>query len=197
MVKINQSHIQYFKHSIEQYTSMDLKAFSALFNIFELKKYDNNSHIIEPVEENNSIFFIISGLARYYYLTEDGKEWNRAFLSKNMISTTFSKDLGWIAPYGIQAIEDTDILIADFEDFQLLFEEHPMIERFQRKLTESILIKKINRERSFLQSSAKQRYTEFVKQYPEIFKSIAQYHLASYLGITEASLSRITSKTSK
>ena len=194
---MDKSHIQYFKHSIEQYTSMDSKEFSVLLNIFELKKYKKNAHIVGPVEENNSIFFIISGLVRYYYLTEDGKEWNRAFISKNMMSTSFSKDFGWIEPYGIQAIEDTDVLIADFFDFQLLFEDNPMIERLQRKLTEDILIKKINREHSFLQGSANKRYTDFVKQHPEVFQRITQYHLASYLGITEASLSRIVGKVFK
>ncbi len=191
---MKKSHIQYFQNTLKQYTSLDSKEFCTLSNIFKLKKYKNNDHIINPTEENNSIFFIISGLVRYYYLAEDGKEWNRAFLSEGMISTSFPKDFDWINPYGIQAIEGSIILVADFSDFQLLFDDNPMIERLQRRLIESILIKKINRERSFLQSSANMRYKDFVEQFPKIFQRIAQYHLASYLGITEASLSRLASK---
>ncbi len=191
---MEKSHIQHFQNTLKQYTKLDSKEFGTLLSIFKLKKYKNNDHIINPTEENNSIFFIISGLLRYYYLTEDGKEWNRAFLSERMISTSFPKNFDWINPYGIQAIEDTIILVADFSDYQLLFDDNPMIERLQRRLVESILIKKIDRERSFLQSSASMRYKDFSEQFPHIFQRITQYHLASYLGVTEASLSRLASK---
>jgi len=115
-------------------------------------------------------------------------------LSENMMSTSFSEDAGRIDSYGIQALEDTEVLFTDFINFQSLFDDHPMIERLHRKLLEKILVIKMNRERSFLQSSAKMRYIDFVKQYPNISQRVTQYHLASYLGITEASLSRIISE---
>lgn len=188
---MKKSHIQLFQKFIEQYSKLNLEEFNMLLKIFKLRKHRNKSHIVDPSEYNNSIFFIISGLVRYYYLTNDGKEWNRAFLSENMMSTSFSKDIGRVDPYGIQAIEDTEILFADFADFQLLFDNNPMIERLHRKLVEKILIAKMARERSFLQSSAKVRYVDFSEQFPNLFQRIPQYHLASYLGITEASLSRL------
>lgn len=188
---MKKSHIQLFKKFIEQYSQLNLKEFSTLLEIFELRNHKSKSHIIEPSEYNNSVFFIISGLVRYYYLTNDGKEWNRAFLSENMMSTSFSKDVGRVDTYGIQAIEDTVILFADFSDFQSLFDSSPMIERLHRKLVEKILITKIAREQSFLQSSARIRYVDFSEQFPCVFQRLPQYHLASYLGVTEASLSRL------
>jgi len=191
---MNQLHTQLFKEVIGIYSNLSLDEFSLLLKLFRLKTYKNKEHIISPDEDNSSVFFIVSGLVRYYYLTSDGKEWNRAFLSERMMSTSFSQDMGKIDPYGIQALEDTTVLIADFSDFELLFDESQMVERLHRKLVESILIKKMNRERSFLQSSAKLRYMDFVKQYSNISQRVTQYHLASYLGITEASLSRIISE---
>ena len=191
---MDKSHAQLFKEVIGIYSNLSLEEFSLLRKLFGLKKYKTKEHIINPDEDNNSVFFIVSGLVRYYYLTSDGKEWNRAFLSERMMSTSFSQDVGKIDPYGIQALEDTTVLIADFSDFELLFDDSQMVERLHRKLVESILIKKMNRERSFLQSSARMRYIDFVKQYPNISQRVTQYHLASYLGITEASLSRIISE---
>jgi len=191
---MNKSHAQLFKEVIGIYSNLSTEEFSLLQKIFSLHEYKYKEHIINPDEDNNRVFFIVSGLVRYYYLTSDGKEWNRAFLSEGMMSTSFSQDIGKIYPYGIQAIEDTTVLIADFSDFELLFDESQMVERLHSKLVESILIKKMNRERSFLQSSAKMRYIDFVKQYPNISQRVTQYHLASYLGITEASLSRIISE---
>ncbi|VAW90819.1 hypothetical protein MNBD_GAMMA22-289 [hydrothermal vent metagenome] len=190
---MNKSNNPLFLDFLKQYVNINSKELNRLLNLFELQKYQNKTHIVKPSEANNTLFFIISGLVRYYYLTDDGKEWNRAFLAEGMMSTSLAGGLKSIDHYGIQVIEDSEILLADFSEFQLLFNDNPMIERLQRKLIENILITKMNRERSFLQSSAKQRYIDFVEQYPEIFQRVTQYHLASYLGITEASLSRIIS----
>jgi len=191
---MKESYIQSFEEVINQHSSLSPDDFNVLLKLFTQKKYDSKAHIVNPNEDNSSVFFIISGLVRYYYLTSDGKEWNRAFLADNMMSTSFSQDAGKIEPYGIQALEETKVLIADFSEFQLLFDDSPMIERLHRKLVESILTKKMNRERSFLQNSAKLRYIDFVEQYPNVLRRITQYHLASYLGVTEASLSRIISE---
>jgi len=139
---MNKSHIQEFQSSLSQYSNLGSKEFDALLKLFKLIKYENKAHIVYPTEDNNNVFFIISGLTRYYYLTDDGKEWNRAFLSEGMMSTSFSKNSGRVAPYGIQAVEDTIILLADFSNFQSLFDDNPMIERLHRKLIESILNQK-------------------------------------------------------
>jgi len=112
------------------------------------------------------------------------------------MSTSFTTDfLGRASPFGIQAMEDTTLLMASYADFEALYDRHPMIERLGRKLIESILISKMNRERSFLINDARHRYEEFVLQCPELVARIPKSHLASYLGITESSLSRLSAKT--
>ncbi len=192
---MKKSQIQQFLNFVKLDSNIEQEEFMMLLKLFELRTYKNKSHIIDPTEEKSSVFFILSGLIRYYYLAEDGKEWNKAFISEDMMCTSFSKDfLGLVSPYGIQAIEETTILIAEFSKFQLLYEKSPRIERLGRKLIERILISKMKRERSFLQDSAKTRYVDFSKNNPKLFQRIPQYHLASYLGITEASLSRISNE---
>jgi len=192
---MKKSQVQQFFNSVKQDSNLEQEEFTRLLKLFELRTYKNKDHIIDPTEEKSSVFFILSGLIRYYYLAEDGKEWNKAFIAEDMMCTSFSKDfLGLVSPYGIQTIETTTILIADFSEFELLYEKSPRIERLGRKLIERILISKMKRERSFLQNSAKMRYMDFVKENPRLFQRIPQYHLASYLGITEASLSRISNE---
>lgn len=189
---MKKSYTQLFQNFVEQYSSIEAEDLSRLLKLFEIREYKNKIHVVDPSEEKSSVFFVLSGLIRYYYLSDDGKEWNKAFVSENMMSTSFSKDfLGLVSPYGIQAIEKTVILIADFSEFEALYDQHPTIERLGRKIIESILIGKIKRERSFLQNNAKIRYMDFLEQYPGLFQRIPQYHLASYLGITEVSLSRL------
>ncbi len=188
---MNASQVQVFTQYLTTLSPLDSNDLQALLSILSVRQYADKAHIVAPTEVNNTTFFMLSGLIRYYYVTSDGKEWNRAFLSGGMMSTSFSDDAGRIDLYGIQALENTQVLFARFSDFQALFDDHPMIERFHRKLVERILILKMNRERSFLQSSAQARYQDFAEQFPDVFQRVTQYHLASYLGVTEASLSRL------
>jgi len=181
--------------SINQYIQLSEIDWEALQHLFQLRKYKKGTHIAYPGEENSSIFYIYTGLIRYYYLADDGQEWNKAFIAENMLSASFSTDfLGHASPYGIHALEDTILLISSYTEFEMLYDIHPMIERLGRKFIEFVLISKMKRERSFLQNNAESRYVDFRNQYPELVKRIAQYHLASYLGISEVSLSRICKK---
>ena len=175
-----------------QFAHIDDDALNALISLFTPQQFAKETHLERPGADKSSLFFMASGLVRYYYLGDDGKEWNKAFVSEGMISTSFTADfLNKPSPYGIQALEESTILIANYSAFEALYDTYPMIERLGRKIIESILIFKMNRERSLLKDSAKVRYAEFVHDNPGLMSRVPQYHIASYLGITEASLSRL------
>ncbi len=190
---MDKTHSQYLLGFVKKYTTLSENDAKALLEIFRQRAFANKEYILGPDNQKSRIFFICSGLVRYYCMEEDGNEWNKSFISENMITTAFSADfLGQTSPYGMQAIEDTTLLVADHSDFASLYDAHPKIERLGRKLLELALINKMNRERSFLINSAKTRYQEFVLQNPQLALRIPKYHLASYLGITESSLSRLS-----
>jgi len=189
---MDKSHKQSFENYIQHYVTMNESELSLLFNLFHVHKYSAGDYIVEPENEKNIVFFIFSGLIRYYYLSNDGKEWNRGFIREELMCTTIpQKYLQRFSPYGIQAMENSVILVADYHEFESLYDQIPMVERLGRKMLESILISKMNREHSFLQQSAKMRYLDFLEQHPFLTNRVPQYHIASYLGITESSLSRI------
>jgi len=186
------NYFEKMRNSLDQYASLAEEDWIKLSEIFQISKYSKATHIVHPSEESSRLFFVCTGLIRYYYLADGGKEWNKAFISEDMLSASFSKDfLGQLSPYGIEALEDSVLLTTRFSDFEALYETCPMIERLGRKFIELVLISKMKRERSFLQSDAKTRYLDFVEQYPTLSQRIPQYHLASYLGVSEVSLSRI------
>lgn len=189
---MNKSQKKIFTEYTKTMVHLSETELTELIKIFSAKDITSGLHLEKPGSDKSTIFLVTSGLIRYYYLAEDGKEWNKAFISSGIMSTSFSKDfLKRASPYGIQALEDTTVLIADYSAFESLYDKNHMIERLGRKIMENILIFKMNRERSFLTDSAKSRYQDFVEEYPSFLKRIPQYQIASYLGITEASLSRI------
>ena len=178
---------------VEKYTTLSKNDSTHLLKIFSQQAFTSKEHILNPANEKSRIYFICSGLVRYYCMADDGNEWNKSFICENMMTTAFTTDfLGNTSPYGLQAMEQTILLVADYADFTALYESHPKIERLGRKLIELVLINKMNRERSFLMNNAKTRYNEFVSQNPELASRVPKYHLASFLGITESTLSRLT-----
>ena len=163
-----------------------------LTEIFSCKTVKARQDIILPHSSDRDIYFVWEGLLRFYYLSDDGIESNKAFISENTFAgslAAFSLNLPIL--YGIQALESTTYLVASFSDFVALYDRSPVFERLGRKFAEWLLIRKELRTRSLLQQQAKDRYLAFARNYPELISRVPQYHIASYLGITEVSLSRI------
>ncbi|MBW4646419.1 MAG: Crp/Fnr family transcriptional regulator [Goleter apudmare HA4340-LM2] len=159
---------------------------------FQVKTAQKQEYILLPGAKVHELYFVCSGLLRFYYITDDGTESNKAFITENTFAGSFAAyNLNLPILYGVQALEPTVLLVASFSDFVALFEQHPIFDRLGRKLAEWLLNRKELRTRSLLQQQARERYLDFVKQYPNLVKRVPQYHIASYLGITEVSLSRI------
>lgn len=189
---MNEKHACRFRELLDGYVPLGSSEWEALISLFEELQYSKGEDIISPAFDESKIFFICSGLVRYFYLSEDGKEWNKAFFAENSLSASFTSDfLGDRSPYAIQTMENTVVLIANYEQFESLFERYPSIERVGRKFIEDVLKSKMRRERSFLNGSAAERYRDFLNIYSGLSDRIPQYHIASYLGIGETSLSRL------
>ncbi|MDH5599450.1 MAG: Crp/Fnr family transcriptional regulator, partial [Cyclobacteriaceae bacterium] len=84
-----------------------------------------------------------------------------------------------------------NLAIAEYSRMTDLYDSIPNLERFARKLVEQIFVSKERREIEIVMLSAAERYELFKKKFPELEKSIPQYHIASYLGISPTQLSRI------
>jgi len=189
---MNEMCAQNFRKLVNGYVPLGAPEWAVLISLFKEERYNKGENIIAPTFDASKIFFICSGLVRYFYLSEDGKEWNKAFFPENRLSASFANDfLGDRSPYAVQAIERTVVLMANYEEFENLFDAYHSIERIGRKFVEDVLKSKMRRERSFLNNNAAERYTDFLATHPGLSNRIPQYHVASYLGIGETSLSRL------
>lgn len=160
--------------------------------IFRVREVEARQDLLQPGSNEHELLFVCRGLLRFYYPAEDGSESNKAFIAENAFAGALAASaLNLPVIYGVEALENTTLLAARMSDFTALFDEHPVFDRLGRKLTELLLIRKELRARSFLQQDATARYLEFAKEHPDLVRRVPQYHVASYLGITEVSLSRI------
>lgn len=183
---------QQLRAALEQWAVLPEPQWAALWPIFHARTIRSQGYVVLPGAECQELFFVASGLLRFYYVADDGKESNKAFIAENQLAgslTAFALDLPFL--YGVQALEPTTLLVARYADFVTLYERHPLFDRLGRRLAETLLIGKELRTRSLLQQQAAQRYQEFVRHYPNLVDRVPQYHIASYLGITDVSLSRL------
>lgn len=138
-----------------------------------------------------TIYFIDKGIARIYYYRE-GTDVTEFFAAENsIIVRAESLFTGKPSRKAIQVLEDSEIIGVDAVALFELYDQFPEIERLFRKIFEAAYVETVNRIESIQFHSAKERYEALLLDSPDILQRVPLKHIASYLGITQVSLSRI------
>ncbi|MFD2932576.1 Crp/Fnr family transcriptional regulator [Spirosoma flavum] len=137
--------------------------------------------------------FILKGIFRVYYVDpKTEREHNLFFATENMFLTSLKSMLTQMAcPYTIEALEDAELLVLQYDHLQSLYPQSHGWERFGRLLAEQYLIFNQSRSESLLTQTAEERYTDLLQNYPDLLNRVSLGHISSYLGIKGPSLSRI------
>ena len=141
-----------------------------------------------------TVYFVISGLLRIHYI-KNGNSITESFEFENSIVAR-SDSLFDAKPSqkGIQAIEDSELVAINSTKLFQLYDDNPDIERLFRIIFERAYVKTVERIESLQFHSAEERYRNLLTDSQHIIKRIPLNYIASYLGITPVSLSRIRSK---
>jgi CRP-like cAMP-binding protein len=143
------------------------------------------------------LYFVASGLVRYYYLTPDGREFNKSFVSNGGAVTCLSSFLeARPAPFFTEALEPTVLVALPMSLVRELKSSEIVLERLINGFIANLALQKEKREASFLLEDAAGRYEAFLKDFADLAPRLPQYHIASYLGITAVALSRIRARRS-
>ena len=163
-----------------------------VFSISKEKALPKGEVLIRQGQVVKKTFFVTAGCLRSYCTDKNGKEHTLQFAIKNW----------WISDYitlytnnksivSIESITHSKILVIDNSKINEFYDEYPQFETFQRKNFEKRIAALQNRILSLLTLSASKKYHQFIKDYADFEKIIPNYQIASYLGITPQSLSRI------
>lgn len=159
---------------------------------FKVMKFKKGEHLVHAGDSTENMYIITKGITRSYYIEHEGKEFNKIFLAEYEIASAYVEILLNVpARLNIQTLEDTEVLAVSFKEIEKMYQRDRSWNEIGRKIAEVFFILKEQREYEFLLLDAKSRYLNFVRKYGTIKNRIAQYHIASYLGITPVSLSRI------
>ena len=149
-------------------------------------------------DRQETIAFNLKGVFRYFYVDYEGRECNKHFVLENewIVSLTAFIDNA-PALFSIQALEEADVLTASADAVRSLLANSAHWQALYNRLLEANYVFKEKREAQFLINDAKGRYLAFLDAYPSLSDRIRQHHIASYLGMTSVSLSRIRSTLAK
>ncbi|WP_299130481.1 Crp/Fnr family transcriptional regulator [uncultured Winogradskyella sp.] len=171
------------------FSEVEVKLIDKLFQKLTLSKGDI---LIRPNDNVDSQFYILKGCLRAFHLNLQGKEYTVQFGIKDWwISDYIAFFTGEKATMTVEALEDSVLYRIKRKDKELLYRQIPKIDRFFRIKLERAFAAFQKRILADLSQPAKERYKSFITTYPEISKRVKNYHIASYLGITTESLSRI------
>lgn len=137
-------------------------------------------------------YYVYNGCLRTYFIDKSGKEHTLQFAINDWWISDYTAFFSTTkAIMNIQVIQDATLYKISKKNMGDLFNEIPQLETFFRKKMERAFASFQKRILASLAESAKERYVSFIGTYPNIEQSVKNYHIASYLGITTESLSRI------
>ena len=193
-MKINQG-LEQFRKTADNVVCIPQGEWEAFIQHLSERTFEKDDFLVSAGEVANNFYFIASGLVRFFYSTEDGKEFNKHFAMEHGFAGSFqSLVLGEPCGFFIQALERTETIVLPNRVLNEFYDRHPCWERIGRRNAENLALFKEMREKEFLLDSLETRYRRFLKDYPGLADRISQYHIASYLGVTDVALSRIRKK---
>ena len=170
----------------------ELDRFCQLFELAEVKKKD---FLLKQGEICKYGAFVIQGLLRTFHINAKGEEQTLQFGTEDWWFTDLDSFFNQIpSRLNIQALEDSTLLLLSYEKREKAREKFPFVEELNRVMLQKSYTALQNRLIDNLSKTADERYLDYIKKYPHIVKQLSNIQIASYLGISPESLSRIKTK---
>lgn len=184
--------------NINKFINLSLAGQEYLRSISTDKVVPKGALLIRQGEAVNKVYFVNSGCLRSYCTDKNGKEHTLQFAVKNWwISDYIAIHNKEPATLTVESLKKSNIIEFNAQELSEVFTRFPEYEPFQRHILERHVVSLHKRILNQLQLTAAERYDLFLEQYPDIERYTRNYHIASFLGITQESLSRIRVEKAK
>ena len=184
--------------NISRFIQLDPEESEYFISILKLKRLRKKQFLLQEGEICRYEYFVNKGCLRTYNIDEKGIEHNVQFAIEDWwIGDMYSFLTQTPARYNIDALENCELLYLGKDELEQLYIKVPKFERYFRHLLQNALIAGQQRITESMSMTADERYCNFIERYPLMEKRIPLKHIASYLGITPESLSRVRSQYNK
>lgn len=178
----------------EQYNMSDTDLETSI-KYFEPESIKAKYFFLKQGKISNKLGFLKTGLLRSFFYNDNGNEiTNHFFIPGNVVISIDSFNKQIPAKESIITIEDSELLVISFEKMTELFETLPIWKQIAKDVSEIKFNNLMNRSIMLQTLTAREKYNLLIQNNPEIIQKVALKHIASYLGIDIATLSRIRNK---
>lgn len=180
-----------FEH-IEEKVHLNEKDKGLVMNFFKSKKLRKKQYLLQEGDMCKYISFVAQGLMKSYTVDEKGNEHINLFAWEGWWISDFASFIfGNEAKLNIDTIEDTKLLLLSRENYEKMLKDVPVMDRYFRILYQNSLATKDSRLISANTHTAEEKYAMFLDTYPSISQRLPQNLIASYLGLSPETISRI------
>lgn len=163
--------------------------------LFIPKKLRKKRFLLEDGDPCLYTTFVEKGLLRSFTIDEKGNEHILQFgLEGWWVADLYSFLTGEASEYNIEALEESELLLITKSSWDLLLDEVPTFERYFRILIQNNLIATQKRLMGTISTTAEERYHQLLQDFPNISQRVPQHMIASYIGVTRETLSRLRSQ---
>jgi len=183
--------------SIQQMTGLTESELEIVLKNFETKSLKKKSNLLQAGTIAKEIYFILNGCIRLYY-EKGGEDISAYFFTENMFAGAYDSFITQKpSRHSIEAIEECKVLAISYKSFQELLIKFPKMNEFVRKVLEERFVSLHELFTSQILDSPEERYLNLQKDRPDLLNRIPQHQIATFLGITPVSLSRIRNRVVK
>jgi CRP-like cAMP-binding protein len=164
---------------------------------FETKNIKKKTNLLKAGTTAKEIYFILTGSIRLFY-EKNGEDISAYFFTEEMFAGAYDSFISQkISRHSIETSEDCNVLSISYETFQKLLIDFPKMNEFVRKVLEERFVSLHELFTSQILDSPEERYLNLQKERPDLLQRIPQHQIATFLGITPVSLSRIRNRITK
>jgi CRP-like cAMP-binding protein len=187
-----------FRKYLEDKITLTNEDYELIESVSLFKRLRKRQYLLQAGNVFRFHAFVCKGFLRYYYVDEKGQEHIMQFAPENYwIGDRASMDAGLPSKYDIDAIEETEILLLKKEDFEMIRKTIPAYNDFVNESLKKNALVLQERIHANISLSAEEKYNDFISKYPSISNRVPLHMIASYLGLSAETLSRVRSQSTK
>lgn len=189
-----ESHFQYLFEIMNSYAPISCETWEEFRKICKIKHIKKDQEIASLGVKSHAMFFVVKGIFRAYVLGSEGeREVVKNFFPEGRFPASITSMLrGEVSDFCIEALEESIVIEINFKGYRELLKKSDDLKWYHIQYIEKHwLLEREPQELSLLNDEGKQRYLNFLKQYPGVIDRVALYHVASRIGVTPTQLSRI------
>lgn len=187
--------VEEVKKAFVQFAFLTPKDIFQIAGITKLGMLKKNEHLLKEGDLNYNVVVVLKGLLRHYVIDKNGEEKTLRFVPEKkqaaMIDTIFHKKP---AVENIMALENSYFLKYDFREIDRLVSDNFRLLKLQNQSFKDVIADNVEQIKFLTILNPEERYQYFCKTYPNLEQRIKQKYLASFLGVTPTSLSRMRAR---